>query len=161
MRYPIYDETKNDYTLVKVKYPTQIEEIGRLRYLAWKDEKGINNSFFLKGYWIDDYDKDSHIWVLVFDNKLVASARLSIHYTVDSIPWNEYFPPEAKCLIETPVASMNRLTVLPEFRKKGLSTLLDNVRINTAKKEKVKSIIAEPIVPRFKTFEKYGFNHYG
>lgn len=161
MEYPIYDERKNDYALIKVNYPEYIEEIGRLRYLAWKDVEGINREFFSKGYWIDEWDKTSLIWIIKFNKIIIASARLSIHHDIESIPWNDCIPSEARKLLITPLASMNRLIVHPNFRKRGLSQALDMARINTAKEKKLKAIIAEPTNSRVAAIEKYGFKDYG
>lgn len=161
MEYPIYDERKNDYALIKVNYPEYIEDIGRLRYLAWKDVEGINRDFFSKGYWIDEWDKTSLIWIIKFNKIIIASARLSIHHNIESIPWNDCIPSEARELLITPLASMNRLIVHPDFRKRGLSRPLDLVRIHTAKEKKMKTIIAEPTTARISTIQRYGFRYYG
>jgi predicted GNAT family N-acyltransferase len=161
MDYPMYDELKDDYILIKVQYPDQIEEIGRLRYLAWKDVEGINKDFFAHGRWLDDYDKLSHLWIIRYKNQIVATARLSIHNKINDIPWHECIPPEAMGLINPPVASINRLSVHPDFRKKGLTRPLDLVRIKVATELKVNAILAEPVLERFNTLEKYGFQHYG
>lgn len=161
MEYPIYDINRNDYSLIRVYYPECIEEIGRLRYLAWKDVEGINKDFFSKGYWIDEYDKTSFIWGIKFNEIIIASARLSIHHTIESIPWCNSIPSGVLELLKTPLGSMNRLIVHPDFRKRGLSKPLDMIRINTAKEKKLKAIIAETVNSRSSAIEKYGFRDYG
>ena len=157
----MYDEFKDDYILMKVQYPDHIEEIGRLRYLAWKDVEGINKDFFSRGLWVDDYDKISHLWIICYKEQIVATARLSIHNGINEIPWNDLIPKEALKLINPPVATISRLCVHPDFRKKGLSRPLDLVRIKEATELKVNAIIAEPILERFNTLEKYGYQHFG
>lgn len=161
MDYPMYDELKDDYILIKVQYPDHIEEIGRLRYLAWKDIEGFNKDFFSQGLWIDDYDKFSHLWIIRYKNQIVATARLSIHNEVNDIPWHDCIPQEAKGLINPPVAMITRLAVHPDFRRRGLSRPLDLVRIKLATELKVNAILAEPVLERFNTLEKYGFQHFG
>ncbi len=161
MEYPAHNIKEEQYTLQKVNYPEYIEEIGRLRYLAWKDVEGINKDFFSKGYWIDEYDKSSLLWIIKSGNTIAASARLSIHHTIETIPWKNSIPPGAADFILTPVASMNRLTVHPDFRRRGLSKQLDLVRIQAAREEKVKTIIAEPTKSRVSVIEKYGFKDFG
>lgn len=161
MDYPSYNELNDDYRLIKVQYPDHIEEIGRLRYLAWRDVKGINKEFFSKGQWIDDHDKSSHLWIIRYGDLMVATARLTIHHDFIEIPWNNCIPPEAVALINPPVASINRLSIHPDFRGKGLTRPLDLVRINIAGELKVNAIIAEPVLSRFHTLERYGFQHFG
>ncbi|MBI9066877.1 MAG: GNAT family N-acetyltransferase [Salinivirgaceae bacterium] len=162
MEYPEYDKAKNDYTLIKVNYPEHRDEIGRLRYMAWKDVEGINKDFFAKGYWIDELDKSSDCWIIKYEDKIVASGRLSIHFTLESIPWYDKIPKKAMAELKLPIASINRLVVHPDFRKNGLSKPLDEIRIMTAKENKeLKTIIAEPVVSRFEVLEEQGFKDYG
>lgn len=159
--HPVYTNTDKEYILSEADYYEHIEEIGRLRYLAWKDVDGINKDFFAEGSWIDKFDKESHLWVIRYHKEIVASARLSLHSSIREIPWHEAIPPTALKLIRTPVASMNRLCVRPDFRGRGLTRPLDEIRIQTARLLNAKTILAEPVVKRFKTLEKYGFKYYG
>ena len=161
MRYPYYDAHRNDYQLSRITYPEHMQEIGQLRYVAWKDIDGINKEFFSKGYWIDDLDKNSLIWVISYKESIVASARLSFHRHFDSIPWKDGIPIEARNSLVMPVASMNRLVVHPDFQRRGLSRPLDKARIEEAKKQKMKTIIAEPTICRISVIDTYGFKDYG
>lgn len=161
MEYPVYKETEDQYNVQQLIYPDRIDEIGRLRFIAWQTEKGFNAAFFSKGYWIDELDEVSFLWAITHNNKVIASARLSIHKEMGFIPWNEYIPGEARDKIIFPAASINRLVVHPAYREKGLSKPLDKVRIETAKENKVKCIIAEPVPKRYATLKKYGFVEHG
>lgn len=161
MEYPVYKEAIDQYDLQQVMYPDRIDEIGRLRFIAWQTEKGFNAAFFSSGYWIDELDKVSFLWVITHHDKIIASARLSIHKEIGFIPWNDYIPTEARDKIIFPAASINRLVVHPAYRKKGLSHPLDKVRIEKAKEENAQCIIAEPVSKRHSVLKEIGFEDYG
>jgi hypothetical protein len=62
-------------------------------------------------------------------------------------------------LIKYPAASLNRLIVHQEYRKKNLARLLDFVRVEEAKYLKVKTLIAQPVTCRIKPLEYFGFEY--
>ena len=63
---------------------------------------------------------------------LVAAARLSLHNSMANIPDAEVYLGKLDDL-PTPIATINRCVVHPDYRKRGLATTLDCVRIGAAR----------------------------
>ncbi|MBU1821317.1 MAG: GNAT family N-acetyltransferase [Bacteroidetes bacterium] len=144
--------------LVEVQYPDRIMDIGRFRIKGWRNESGINPAFFMNDYWLDDIDKRAFHWIITQDTRIVAAARLSLHNGLEDVPYAELLKPEHRQLFkEKHIASINRMVVDPEFRREGLSTLLDRVRIERARALHADLIIAFPQLVRIAALEKRGF----
>lgn len=144
--------------LSEVHYPTRMNEIGKFRIKGWKNEKGINPAFFSQEAWLEELDERSYHWVVTKGPHIVAAARLSIHTSLDDVPYAHLLKPmhrvqfEGKC-----VASINRLVVDPDFRRAGLSHCLDLVRIERAKTKNADVVIAFPQQLRLSPLVKKGF----
>jgi GNAT superfamily N-acetyltransferase len=120
--------------LVEVHYPDRIMDIGRFRIKGWKNENGIDPAFFSNDYWLDDIDQRAFHWIVTHRDRIVASARLSMHDSLDDVPYAQLLKPRHRLYFENKrLASINRLVVDPEFRREGLSLLLDQVRIDRAR----------------------------
>jgi predicted GNAT family N-acyltransferase len=145
------------YELIKLTYPECIEEISRLRILAWKNEEGINPDFFSKAQWVEEIDKTAMHWAVFKDKVLIASARLSIHDDLKTVPYGEILAKVPDANFKFPLATLNRLVVHPEFRNHGLSGALDAVRIAEAKKQNAKCLIGQPHGRRGDMLINYGF----
>jgi predicted GNAT family N-acyltransferase len=144
--------------LKEVYYPERMMDIGRFRIQGWKNENGIDPAFFSKEYWLDDVDRKAFHWIITQDEQIVATARLSLHYGLENVPYAQLLKPEHRPPFENKrVASINRLVVDPRFRREGLSRLLDQVRIERAKSQKADIIIAFPQFVRLRPLTKKGF----
>ena len=149
---------EKEFELIKVSYPEHMDEIGTLRISSWKNERGINTDFFSQEKWVDDLDKDAHHWVILHQGHIVASARMSFHYTYNSIP---YTNPVYESLFDfyggLPIASINRLVVDPGSRGHGLARLLDETRVDFAIENGAKMITAQPLEGRVAALKKLDF----
>lgn len=111
--------------------PILLEEIGRLRVIAWCTviEKASELDI-----WLDAFDPAARHWVVFQGNSVVAAARMTIHPSLDEVPDAESYagmfpePPAA------PIASLNRLVVHPSARGQGLSKALDQARLEAAER---------------------------
>ena len=150
---------ENEFELIKASYPEHMDEIGTLRISSWKNEHGINTEFFAQERWLDELDKDAHHWVIFHEGKMVASARMSFHYSYHSIP---YTTPAYESMFDSlgglPIASINRLVVDPECRGHGLARLLDETRVNFAVENGAKLITAQPLEGRVSALKKLNFD---
>jgi GNAT superfamily N-acetyltransferase len=157
MNPPLFSESK--FKIIKVRYPDHMDEIGTLRISSWKNERGVNNEFFSQSSWIDDLDSDSHHWIVVQDQTVVASARMSFHYSYKDIP---YTNPVYEDLFDQygglPIASINRLVVDPGSRGQGLARLLDEERIAFAIACGAKMITAQPLEGRVEALKRLNFD---
>jgi GNAT superfamily N-acetyltransferase len=156
-------EVRNaEFLLTKLDYPERLDEMGALRVMAWKDEKGINQDFFSHKAWLDDEDLLAHHWVITHNKVIVAAARMSFHQDYSSVPHANLF--EESLLgnyARGPFASLNRLVVAPGYRGNGFSAILDEARIDFARKQGARSIVAQPVESRIKPLEDLGFIYLG
>lgn len=153
---------EEEFVITKISYPDRIDEMGALRVKAWKHEQGISQQFFSRNTWIDDYDKVAHHWVITVHGKIVASARMSFHEHYSDIPHAELFDEhDLGDYHEAPFASINRLVVDPDFRGKGFSSILDQIRVEYAHEQHIKVMIAQPVESRIKHLELLGFRLLG
>ena len=111
---------------------SRLQEIYNLRVKAYEhSEKSIyvNRKTFPNG-WFDELDKNEETihWIIEYDGKIIASARLAILRDINLIKdLDETF--EIYSLpTERPFAYWSRLVVHPEFRNTNAMMLLDNVR---------------------------------
>ncbi|NBB21942.1 GNAT family N-acetyltransferase [Runella sp. CRIBMP] len=140
-------------------FPERMEEIGRFRIRAWRNENGINPTFFSQEVWIDSLDKNAHHWIITKEKVIVAAARLSFHECIEEVPYADFLHDEHRPLFQkSPIASINRLVVDPAFRGRGFARILDNERIKLAAKAGSKIMIAFPQLSRLVHLQKLGFN---
>ncbi|WP_373514741.1 GNAT family N-acetyltransferase, partial [Persicitalea sp.] len=120
--------------LIEVTYPERILDIGKFRIEGWRNEKGVDPDFFAQKTWLDELDKKAKHWIVTDGEEIVAAARLSLHDSLDDVPYADMLTPEHQRHFESrKLASLNRLVVAPEYRGHGLSGQLDAIRIESAK----------------------------
>lgn len=142
----------------KINFSDYAEEIGCLRRKSWETVKGFDSDAFPVGMWLDDLDKSAIHWA-VFDKKsIIASARLGIYFSYKNIPYMEMMKP-FKSQLFLPLASSNRLVVCIDYRGQNISHFLDKVRVEEAKKNKVKTIVGQAVSNRIKGLQSLGFEH--
>ncbi|WP_215233371.1 GNAT family N-acetyltransferase [Dyadobacter linearis] len=157
-----FEIENSEFLLTKLDYPERLDEMGALRVAAWKEEQGISKDFFSHKLWLDDEDLLAHHWVITHNKVIVAAARMSFHQEYSSVPHANLFDETLLGqFAEGPFASLNRLVVLPGFRGKGFSGVLDQARIQFAQSQGARSIIAQPIASRIKPLEDLGFVYLG
>lgn len=140
-------------------FPDLIEDIGRFRIKAWRNENGVDPGFFSKDVWIDSLDQNARHWIITKDRIIVAAARMSFHTYVGEVPYADFLLEEHLSLFsKSPIASINRLVVDPLYRGRGFSKILDNERIKAAKQHGSKVMIAFPQLSRLHSLEKLGFS---
>ena len=108
---------------------SRLQEIYDLRVLAYEHShkaEYVNRERFPNGWKdrLDERDETIH-WVIEYDNKIVAAARLAILNDITEIDENfsSFALPDGR-----PFAYWSRLVTHPEFRHHNISTLLDNIR---------------------------------
>jgi GNAT superfamily N-acetyltransferase len=144
--------------LAEVSYPDRIMEIGRFRIQGWKDEKGIDPDFFSKDVWLDELDQNANHWIITHEQRIVAAARLSFHASLYDVPYASYLKASHWSRFENKrIASINRLVVHPEYRGLGLSSLLDQIRIERAIAQQADIMIAFPQYIRLKPLMRQDF----
>jgi GNAT superfamily N-acetyltransferase len=106
-----------------------IERINELRLRVYRDN--IPQAKDLTSM-IDDFDQIARHWAVLKDGQLAASARLSVHATLEDVPdpenYENVFPEHPP----SPIASFNRLVIDPSVRGTGISSQLDLIRLEAA-----------------------------
>ncbi len=139
--------------ILKVNSQDDLTEIFKLRAHVWMVESG-NKKITKNKFWeISSGDSDQPQWMIPDiedkslsvvnfmvkeNNKVVASAKISIYqsiYDADElleVYGNQVLENEEN--VNGKVAYLTRLVVHPEWRGKGLAKMLNNARIDYAKK---------------------------
>lgn len=149
-----------NFRIHRIDFPDYINEMGKLRIIAWEKE-GIIPDLIAKKVWLDELDKSAIHWILLEDEKLVASARMTLHNSVAEVPYSEMFAKFDLSHLKSPVAALNRLVVNPKYKGEGIARQLDIARIETAKEIGIKTIIGEAVPWRVEPLLELGFKFVG
>ena len=117
--------------------PKTLAQIYALRVTAWRGKVEVSDD---TTQWIDDVDPVSKHWAILCGDRVVGAARLSLHQLITDVPDPEGYHGVIDSL-PAPIGSMNRCVVHPDFRGRGLSKLLDQDRIDVARKLGCKSLV--------------------
>ena len=119
--------------------PSVLETIFTIRWRAFI-EIGVPGALYPDENVRDTHDDCGTHFALLDGNTVQAAARISVHHNASQLPSPHYFS-EGSELLSSPIASMNRLVVPPEFRSNGYARLLDEHRIEFAKQQNCESIV--------------------
>lgn len=101
----------------------KLEEIGKLRCLAWEMSKHPNHISF-KNYpngFIEPIDKRAtHYYTLNSNNEIVAAIRFSIINDVNELVHPEFYTTLENMPAERPFMHVSRLVIHPDYRKMGI-----------------------------------------
>lgn len=141
-----------------------LKKIGELRHDVWTSE-GVYVPDFdgsPRGVWLDDQDTSATHFIVEVAGKMIASARVSTHHELSTLPDIEWLEPMAPKLT-TPCVSLNRLVVNQEYRGLGIARHLDMMRMNYSFDIGAKSAVVIGVGEnRVKAIEALGFefSHY-
>lgn len=144
--------------------PFRLQEIYDLRLQVWENSgvnEFVNRHLFPNG-WYDELDDTAVHWVTVnHQNKIVASARLNVFYSLKESPYCDSIS-HLSFPTEIPFAFFSRLVVHPHYRQNGLSRQLYEARARFCKERKIawsQVFINNPYV--ITMFEAEGFKNIG
>jgi len=147
-------------TVAKIKFSDYKDQILALRKKVWEQtDPSLMKQLFVNGFY-DEHDETAFHWGVFDDEKLIASARLSKHYLIETLPDFHLLEDIKKPDINFPIASLNRLVIDKEFQGNGLSTAFDKVRIAKAKLINCQSICGMTYGKRGNKLLSEGFNVY-
>jgi GNAT superfamily N-acetyltransferase len=134
---------------------TEIVAAQRLRYTVWRSE-GVLIRSAEADMIADHHDEHGIHWGSFDGDLLVGAARLCLHDSISEAPDGEMF---AGTRLSGPVASMNRMIVLKNYRGRGIGSQLDELRIARARTLGADTIIATPVnaLSRKLSFARRGF----
>lgn len=141
----------------EVKFRDYAKEIISLREKVWNHrEKYVAEKYF-KHKFFDQYEEEAFHWIIVNNDLLIASCRLSIHNNHENIPDVRYIEKPFLKTILLPIGSINRLVIDPQWHGHGLGKLLDQVRFDKCKLLNCRSIIGITHSKRCQQMLNYGF----
>lgn len=147
--------------IVQTKSLALIHRIGELRYQVWLEEKATLGSLASRGRWVEHFDIDATHFIAIIDDSIVAASRITFHDNFGEVPDYEEYR-DMNLDLPGPIASFNRLVVRRDFRGKGLSSLMDRVRLNEAFRHAVACTLANGVGTQRKgSLLKLGFQFRG
>ncbi len=140
-----------------------IHEIGRLRVAVWDQKQPhIRPDLVKDGMWLEnlDFQPNAEHWVVRHNSKIIASCRLSFHDAIDDVPLSQIMKPYADKSTSL-YSSINRLVIHPDHRCKGISMILDLMRVYSAKHNGSTQLFADAIgEKRAESLKKIGFKNH-
>ncbi|MDP4983254.1 hypothetical protein [Pseudoalteromonas tunicata] len=137
-----------------------VKEVGALRHRVWAARGMDMSNSLVANSWVEKEDYHAYIWGVYFENKLIASARLSMHTSIETLPesslYTQFFDQ-----ISYPIASFNRLVVCENHRGLQLSTFLVTERINMSLKLGASCIVFDCPGSRVSKMKAHGFSPLG
>lgn len=111
--------------------------------------------------WLRHHDDSSNecraeLWTVYDDSKLVATARLTVHPELADVP-SGYLAQGLEGFFLAPVASFNRLAVMPDYQGNGIGRHLDEARLKRARQLGAQSAISVCRSYRVSMLCKLGF----
>jgi hypothetical protein len=122
----------------KITDPSILERIYELRVTCWRARGNATDGI---SSWTDAYDLDAQHWAILAGERPIAAARLTIHTQLCDVP-DAYIYGDVLPALPSPIGSINRCVVHPEFKNRGLSRILDEVRITAARQLRAKCVVA-------------------
>lgn len=106
--------------------PERLTEMFRLRAAVWVGE-GADPDAFPGGQWCDERDDSRLHWIVLNEDRIIATASLSVHPTLADVEEGDVYL-LAGLSASGPVAAPARVTVAAEFRGAGLAQALLDVQ---------------------------------
>lgn len=146
---------------VVVTDAAMMQQIGRLRVKAWKADGELPLIAKDDDIWLDEHDDHAMNWAIVQNGRPIAAARACMHARFGELPDLLCLTGYEHCFQE-PVTSFNRMVVDPDFRRMGLSKILDEARVKWAQSNGSSSIVVSSHLDhRVHTLERTGFTNLG
>lgn len=138
-------------------FEATLQAVGQLRYEVWLEEGSMNNDLYPDKCFLDYLDRQARQWVVLDGDKLVASARMTIHPNLDDGYRDAKLWKEANVDIPLPACDLGRLVVLKAYRGQGIAQKLNIVRIQAARDLGARSMIVTASEGNARLLRKLGF----
>ena len=145
---------KGFFSLREITNTEWVPRTFRLRYEVWNVETTLLPHIQKQGLITDEHEAHARHWAVFDGDEMVAAARMCIHDVQEGSPDASTFSPIP---LLTPVATINRLVVVPSARNLGLAKQLDECRIYAARSNRAKCIVATAAPTRIAALQRLGF----
>jgi GNAT superfamily N-acetyltransferase len=139
--------------------PERLDEMFRLRLTVWRGE-GADPAAFPEGKWGDASDLKRRHWIVLNDDRVVATASLSIHDSFADVEEGDVYV-RAGLNASGLVAAPARVTVSAECRGRGVAQALLDVQ-DVAAREAGATIAVRQASPAMRRLlERRGWREHG
>jgi GNAT superfamily N-acetyltransferase len=146
---------------IVVEDPALLQQVGRLRILAWEADGELPSFAPRAEVWIDEHDSHAVNWALLCEGLPVCAARMCVHERICDLPDFASLVGYEDSFV-TPIAAFTRLVVSPAFRGRGLGKELDSIRLAAAYAVGCRSALGVTHIPaRMRQLEACGFRNLG
>lgn len=127
-----------------------LDDVFRLRREAWSSSPHVR-----PGSLEDGHEVGAQHLLVYAQGRLAASARVSEHGSLDSVPDAEVYPVVVG--VSGPVLSYNRLVVSPASRGQGLARRLDHAALAACLRRRLPMVCWTRFSPRAVRLERLGW----
>jgi predicted GNAT family N-acyltransferase len=144
---------------------SQLQKIYDLRVIAYENSEQsahVNKTLYPNG-WSDDLDEKEDVfhWVVMDNERLVASARLVILESLTETD-GEFEDYTSLIPLKRPFVYWSRLVVHPDYRTKGIRIELDKIRKSfLSNNPQIKFALTSAVETRKKHLLQLDFEHLG
>lgn len=153
----------SNYPMPQPREVTLAEDIRRVaefRTEAWLAYGFIQPEQIVDGVFPIEGDGECRHWIIEEQGRIVATGRLSVHRTMESILGATYWK-KLSAEIPFPCSCLARLVVHRNYQKHGLARSLDEHRISVAKAAGSLCVIGVPWPGREQSLMHLGFDTIG
>lgn len=139
--------------------PERLAEMFRLRSTVWMGE-GADPAAFPGGEWRDERDASRLHWIVLNEDRVVATASLSVHATLADVEEGEVYL-RAGLSSPGPVAAPARVTVAADCRGRGLAQALLDVQDAAALEARATLAVRQASPSMRRLLERRGWREHG
>ena len=139
--------------------PERLAEMFRLRSVVWIGE-GADPAAFAGGEWRDERDASRLHWVVLNDDRVVATASLSVHDSFADVEEGDVYV-RAGLTSSGPIAAPARVTVGAGSRGRGLAQALLNVQDAATVEAKATLAVRQASPAMRRLLERRGWREHG
>jgi hypothetical protein len=139
---------------------TRLDEIFRLRCLAWENSPFPNSINFTKypNGFSDTLDYRSvHFYSTNLKEEIIGAARLTTLNNLEDLPYPKIFTSFNIWPTERPFLFYSRLVIHPDYRKQGLKQKFDKIRVQYQLDNLIPFSVATATNGRATDISQYGF----
>lgn len=137
----------------------KIFEIYRYRYNLWR-EIGLLTPDNKVDDCIDEHDRHGIHWFVEDGDRVIAEARMCVHNSIETLP-DSFFFEGIDLELKFPAASLNRLSVHPDYRLNGIAREMFLIRLQKAREISCDTVVGVSTQNSQRLIQSLGFIDFG